>query len=163
MNENKPLSLLKCWDIYAMHLLNQASVFTKRIELDTLKIYKKKHGWFFDFEKLLSNKDYEAIILTDVHSNIEWVNKGFTKMTGYAANYSKGKRPSFLQGDKTSKRVINKINKNLKSADCIKQTVINYKKNGDIYNCSIEIFPLKNNHNTVTHFLALEKETTFSG
>lgn len=115
------------------------------------------------FTDIQKNKDYEAIILTDVHSNIEWVNKGFTKMTGYAANYSKGKRPSFLQGDKTCKGVINKINKNLKSADCIKQTVINYKKNGDIYNCNIEIFPLKNNRNIVTHFLALEKEIAFLG
>lgn len=162
MNDKKLNTPLKCWDIYAMHLINQAAEFTVKLELDILKGYKKKYGWLFDFEKLLCNSNYEAIVLTDANSNIEWTSKGFTKMTGYSASYSKGKRPSFLQGEKTSKHSIENIKRNLKRQDCTKETIINYKKNGDVYNCYIEFFPLKNNRNRITHFLALEKEVKFS-
>lgn len=79
-------------------------------------------------------------------------------MTGYAANYSKGKRPSFLQGNATSKNTVDTINENLKTGASFKETVVNYRKNGDVYNCDIEIYPLKNSNNDTTHFLALEKE-----
>lgn len=150
---------LKCWDIYAMHLSNQATQFNKEIELETLRILSNKNNWIFDFEEIILNTYYDAVILTDAEKTIEWVNKGFTKMTGYAANYAIGKKPVFLQGNKTSTKSLQNISNHLKSGMSIKETILNYRNTGGIYNCHIEIFPLKNSHGLITHYIAFEKET----
>ena len=50
----------------------------------------------------INQEDYDALVLTDTSQNILWVNDGFKNMTGYTKKFAIGKRPSFLQGEKTS-------------------------------------------------------------
>lgn len=149
---------LLCWDIYAMHLTAQATNFNREAELDILKAFKEKFNWLLDIEKIFTNKDFEALILTDNNQHIQWVNKGFTKMTGYPANYVKGKKPNFLQGEGSSEQTKRSIRKNLNSGKQFKEQIINYKKDGTPYNCEIEIFPIKDNNNKTIHHLAIEKK-----
>lgn len=159
MNKSKKLrGPLLCWDIYAMHLVEQAANFNKQVEIDILKTFKEKFGWTLNIEKELTDKDFQVLILTDFNQEIQWVNKGFIKMTGYPANYAKGKKPSFLQGAASSEKVVNTIRKNLKKGIQFKAQIVNYRKNGDPYNCNIEIYPLKDADNKITHLLALEHE-----
>ena len=152
---------LKCWDLYAMYLSNQAVQFNKELELETLRAYAKKYNWLFDFEGIIYNTDFDAIVLTNAYKSIEWVNKGFTKMTGYTAKYAIGKKPVFLQGNETSNTTLKRISNLLKNGNDIKETIINYRKNGQIYNCTIEIYPLTNSKKDITHFVAFERETRF--
>lgn len=149
---------LLCWDIYAMHLAEQAINFNRQIELDILKTFKEKFNWRIDIEKLFTEKDFEALVLTDTNQNIQWVNKGFTKMTGYPANFAKGKNPNFLQGADTSQRTKKVIREKLNSGKHFKEQILNYKKNGIPYNCQIEIYPIEDIDNKTIHHLAFEKE-----
>ncbi len=149
---------LLCWDIYSMYLIEQARQFKKQSEIDILKEYQKKFNWFFDLDEILNNNQFEVLILTNLKQEIQWVNKGFSKMTGYPANYAIGKTPHFLQGEATSTSTLKNIRQNLKSGIQFKDTVINYRKNGEIYNCDIEIYPIKDSHSSTMHFLALENE-----
>lgn len=158
INKNSLRTPLKCWDIYSMHLIEQAQNFNRQTEIEILKEFKQKFNWYFDIENLLKSKQFEALVLTDFNQNIKWVNKGFTRMTGYPANYTIGKKPSFLQGKKSSDVSLKNIREKLKQGVAFKETVINYRKNGEVYNCAIEIYPLKGFENDVKHFLALEKE-----
>ncbi|WP_139002781.1 PAS domain-containing protein [Hyunsoonleella aestuarii] len=148
---------LKCWDIYGMFLVNQAKHFNKQQEIEVLNTYKKEFGWVFNIEELITNNDFEAIILTNKQQQIEWVNKGFTKMIGYPANYAEGKHPSFLQGKNTTQASLESIRANLAKGRPFKTSIINYKKNGDAYNCHLDIYPLKDRNNNLLHLLALEK------
>tara|TARA_R110002050_G_scaffold100607_2_gene208378 strand:- start:25822 stop:26316 length:495 start_codon:yes stop_codon:yes gene_type:complete len=149
---------LKSWDVYTMHLLVEAQKFYKQSEIKILKNYQKKFNWDLDVESLLLNNEFDVIVLTNLNQEIQWVNNGFKKMTGYPANYAKGKKPNFLQGEKSSETTIKRIRKNLKKGIHFKETVINYRKNGEIYNCAIEIYPLKDGNNNIQHLLALETE-----
>ncbi|WP_052143787.1 PAS domain-containing protein [Wocania ichthyoenteri] len=149
---------LLCWDIYAMYLTEQTTNFNRETELDTLKAFKEKFNWSLNIEKLFTDKDFEALILTDNNQHIQWVNKGFTKMTGYPANYAKGKKPNFLQGEGSSEQTKRSIRKNLNNGKQFKEQIINYKKDGTPYNCEIEIFPIKDNNDKTIHHLAIEKE-----
>ncbi len=149
---------LKCWDIYSMHLAQQAINFDKEKEIEILKTYQAKFDWFFDVEDLLTNNKFEALVLTDLEQEIQWVNKGFTKMTGYSFKYAKGKKPNFLQGENTSPETLNNIRNYLKRGVHFKESIVNYRKNGEMYHCSIEVYPLKNSNDITTHLLALEKE-----
>lgn len=153
--QNPPLL---CWDIYAMHLSQQAQHFNKQTEISFLKELKEKYGWLIDVEEILNNNDFEALVLTNINQEIFWVNKGFTKMTGYPANYAKGKKPNFLQGKETSITSKKSFRENLIKGDFFKEEIINYKKNGKPYTCKIEVYPLRDINNAIVHFLALEKE-----
>ena len=42
--------------------------------------------------------------------------------------------------------------------ETLKANVKNYKADGTKYDCEIEIFPIFNNENTLTHYLAIEQE-----
>ncbi|TGV04656.1 PAS domain-containing protein [Flavivirga rizhaonensis] len=152
---------LKCWDIYSMHLAKQATNFNKQIEIETLKIFKNKFNWFLDIEALITNNQFEALVLTNFEQEIQWVNKGFTKMTGYSFKYTIGKTPNFLQGKNTSPTTLNNMRNYLKRGTHFKESIVNYRKNGEMYNCSIEVYPLRDGNNTITHLLALEKEVRF--
>ncbi len=141
-----------------MHLAEQAINFDKQKEIEILKTYQAKFDWFFDVEDILTNNKFEALVLTDLKQEIQWVNKGFTKMTGYPFKYAKGKKPDFLQGENTSPETLNNIRSYLKRGVHFKERIVNYRKNGEMYHCSLEIYPLKNSHDMITHLLALEKE-----
>ncbi len=149
---------LKSWDFYATFLLRQEKELTKNTDIKILKEFKEKYHWSFDIEKALNETTFEAIVLTNSDQVIQWVNKGFSNMTGYPANFSKGKQPKFLQGEKSSKASLKNIRENIKREFHFKERVINYRKNGQEYVCDIEIFPLKNKEGKVLHLLALEKE-----
>ncbi|MDO5970993.1 PAS domain-containing protein [Flavivirga aquimarina] len=149
---------LKCWDIFSMHLVEQATDFMKHEEIEVLNSFKNKFDWSFDVETIITNKEFQALVLTDFKQEIQWVNKGFTKMTGYSAKYAKGKKPNFLQGKDTSPKTLNNIRGYLKEDIHFKETIANYRKNGEMYYCNIEIYPLKDATNATTHLLALEKE-----
>lgn len=107
---------------------------------------------------LILQKDYDALVLTDVDQTIKWVNKGFSKMTGYTAGYALGKTPKFLQGKKTGQDTNRRIRQRLENKEIFSEVVVNYRKNKEEYLCEITIIPLLNNNKHLTHFLAIEKE-----
>ena len=107
---------------------------------------------------MIFQKDYDALVLTDKKQKIVWVSGGFSNMTGYSKTFAIGKKPSFLQGEKTSLSVKKQIDYSLKSNNTFDGSVINYKKNGSLYNCQIVISPLYNSKQEVKYYLAFEKE-----
>ncbi len=148
---------LLSWDIYATYLAEQAINFNKELEISVLKNFEDQFNWLIDTESLLKHRDYDALVLTNYNQEIQWVNKGFTRMTGYPAKFAKGRMPKFLQGEATSKAGVRNIKSHLKRGVEVKETLVNYRKNGDTYNCEIHILPLKDKNETITHLLAMEK------
>jgi PAS domain S-box-containing protein len=147
---------LLCWDFYAMYLSDLAEKFNRETEIALLMDFKEKFGWTLDVEKIIDSSEFEALVLTDKDQKIIWVNKGFTKMTGYPMNFAIGKKPNFLQGEESLEATRKVIKKHLKTEKHFKEQIVNYKKDGKPYNCEIEIFPLKDGSNKTTHLLALE-------
>lgn len=96
----------------------------------------------------LSDLEYKKV-------HILWVNNGFTEMTGYPKSEAINRNPDFLQGEKTSKAVILKIRNKIQQTKPFKTEIINYRKDGSVYNCEIRLFPLIGESSL--HFLALER------
>lgn len=153
---HKQLPLL-CWDIVSMSLLKKTKSLVPRDDFEQLSDFKKLFGWKVDLELLL-DVPYDAIVITDKEQIIQWTNSGFKTMTGYSANYAKGRYPSFLQGDKTSEQSKKVIKNSLFSSKVIRSTLVNYRKNKEEYLCDLTIYPLVNEKEELTHFIALEKE-----
>ena len=81
-------------------------------------------------------------------------------MTGYTKNFAVGKKPSFLQGEKTSLSVKTQLNKELALNHTFSGSILNYRRNGELYFCHITILPVYNLDEKLKYYLALEKDET---
>jgi PAS domain S-box-containing protein len=107
----------------------------------------------------LHNPD-TAIILTNAQQKIEWVNRGFCKMTGYTLEEVSGRNPKMLQGKETSGEHIEHLRQSIKKLQPFSAEILNYRKSGEAYFCQVAIFPLLNDQNILVNFIAIERETT---
>jgi PAS domain S-box-containing protein len=103
----------------------------------------------------------DAIIVTDRDGLITWVNTAFERLSGYKMSDVLGLKPgSFLQGEETSKQAINDIASHLREGKPVQAELINYHKDGTPYWIDIAITPIRNNHNEVEQFIAVERDSS---
>lgn len=132
-----------------------------RRQKDASKIEKYfKNCISSDLEAKIYNYDYDALVLSDKAHKIIWVSDGFKDMTGYTKNFAVGKKPSFLQGEKTSTAVKTQLNNELALNHTFSGSIVNYRKNGELYLCHIKILPVYNLDEKLKYFLAFEKDET---
>lgn len=157
MKQLKVLAPLQSWDLFSEYLATKAIESRKSIDCSQVEDFKSRFHWDFDPSMLLK-EDYTTLVVTDKSQTIQWVNNGFTKMTGYPKKYAIGKHPRFLQGIDTSTITKTAIKKELSLHQTVSKQLLNYKKDGTPYLCDIKIIPLFNSDKEVTHFMALEKK-----
>ena len=147
-------------DSFDIHLENYQSLvneFRRNNDISHIKSILND-SWTTDLTKKVFQEDYDAIVLTDTNQKILWVSDGFRDMTGYSKKYAVGKRPSFLQGEETSKSVKNQIREELFYNHTFSGSLLNYRKNGEPYLCQISIFPIYDAKERLDNFIAFEKE-----
>src|ERR671933_2004442 len=82
----------------------------------------------------------DSIVITSTEMTfpgpeIIFVNKAFTKMTGYTAQEVLGQSPRILQGPKTDRAVLDRLLENLRQGQIFYGEAINYRKDGtEFYN-----------------------------
>ena len=101
-----------------------------------------------------------AVILTDKDRRILWVNDDFTAITGYELIEVLGKKPSVLQGKETESDVIQRLRDGLEREVSVKETVTNYRKNGESYTCVLVIHPVFNDEHQLTNYIAFEVDAS---
>lgn len=152
---NKPP--LYCWDFFMQHY--QKSLEKVKVDHDLQQLNKSlKHKIELPTPEYLVEESYDALVVTNRSLKIVWASKGFVEMTGYSRSYAVGKSPKLLQGAKTSNKAKQFIRQELKKKKPFRISIINYKKNGDEYLCSIKLLPLIDKTNRHTHYLAIERE-----
>ncbi len=62
-----------------------------------------------------------------------------------------------FQGQVTDRTVSNEISDAIQSQQAFEKTVLNYKKNGEIYACLIKGYPIFNLKGQLSHYIAFEK------
>ncbi|MEM6767645.1 MAG: PAS domain-containing protein [Bacteroidota bacterium] len=127
---------------------------------DEIYELSRENDWqlTLDLEAYLS-KPGIAIVVTDTYEQIEWVNSGFTYMTGYKLSEIRGVKPAqILQGKGTSPKTKGNIRVNLDKHAFFSDQILNYRKNGEAYWCKLDIWPLFNSNNELVNYVAFEKE-----
>ncbi len=110
---------------------------------------------------LVAANTSNAVVITDPQGYIEWVNEGFTRITGYSYEEAIGRKPgSFLQGERTDPQVVAQIRHAVAQAQPIEVELINYGKTGREYWLRVEIQPVRNEQGAVTNFIAIESDIT---
>ena len=99
-----------------------------------------------------------AIVLTDANRNVQWVNQNFTDITGYSLQEVVGKKPSLLQGNGTPKQDVERIREKLNAHQPVKDSLVNYTKDGKAYRCTFVIHPIFGNDGKLTNYIAFEAD-----
>lgn len=98
-----------------------------------------------------------AVILTDAKRRILWVNRDFEAMTGYECGEVIGMSPGqLLQGPRTEPDALERIRQGLAREEPFKETITNYRKNGESYLCKLVIHPIHDADNKLVNFIAFE-------
>lgn len=151
------ISPLLSFDLYLETYHHLIKKLKKETDIEQLK-YILKGNIGPNIQDVLRQEIYDALVLTSSDQQIIWVNNGFTEMTGYAKNYALGKKPTFLQGEQTSKNKIKDIGEQLHRKHGYTGSIVNYRKSGESYVCHIKILPLYDSKKELTHFIAMERE-----
>jgi PAS domain S-box-containing protein len=102
-----------------------------------------------------------AVVLTDTEGRIEWVNAGFTRITGYTLAEALGQKPGkLLQCPDTDLATIARIREALSGLQPCEEEILNRAKDGRLYWLHLQIQPLLNPQGKHTGFMAIESDIT---
>jgi len=141
------------WDIYSVFFHNLKINNTDFSQLNEMASH---YNWDLNLNLLEELQNNDAIIITNANLKIEFASHGIQGMTGYNSKEVLGKSPRMFQGEKTSEDKRSEIKKAIFAQKPFEATLINYRKNGETYDCHIRSFPVFNKKGVLTHFIALE-------
>lgn len=122
---------------------------------------KKNAEKEFEQLSLVADNTDNSVIITNSQGKIEFVNNGFTKLTGYELEESIGKKPGgFLQGADTDQETVTRISKQLKEGKSIYEEILNYRKTGESYWISLVINPIFDEDGKVEKFISIQADIT---
>ena len=126
----------------------------------------KKEEQFLKLLESVVTHTSDSIMITEAEPfdepgpRIVYVNTAFTKMTGYTAEEVMGKSPRILQGPKTDKKELKRLNEAMRKWESCEITVVNYKKTGEELWMNFSIKPVADATGWYTHWIAVERDVT---
>ena len=110
---------------------------------------------------LAAEKTFNGVVITDQFGRVEWVNEGFTRISGYTLDDLAGKKPGkLLQGPETDPVIVDRIGAALTEGRGIKEEIVNYDKSGRQYWIELDIQPLFDENGELINFIAVENDVT---
>ncbi len=101
------------------------------------------------------------VIITDPDERIEWVNKAFTKITGYTKEEVIGKNPgNLLQGPETDPEAIKRIARKINNRQSFSEVIRNYTKDEQLYWLKMDVTPIMNGNGDVIQFFSIQEDIT---
>jgi diguanylate cyclase (GGDEF)-like protein/PAS domain S-box-containing protein len=120
------------------------------------------------FQDVVENTQ-DMVVITDAKNikhpegpKIIYVNKAFEVLTGYTSAEVIGETPRILQGDLTDSKGKQRIYAALERREEVTETLLNYDVRGRPYWVEMNIIPLKNKFDEVTHFAAIQRDVSKS-
>lgn len=120
----------------------------------TEKVRQEKQ---FSNLSLVANETDNSVIITDANGLTEYVNPGFTKISGYTREEIIGRKPGdLLQGKHTDPKTVANIRQNLRESRPFYEEILNYDKEGNSYWISLAINPVFGTDGKVTKFISIQ-------
>ena len=142
------------WNFHDDFLVLIKNIF---VDLNKLDSFASQSKWIHNNWDMKTRLREEVVILTDTKLNIVFASHNMRKMNGYVEEDVLGKNPKIFQGKATDLGISNEIRTAISLQQPFEKTVMNYKKNGDVYLCLIKGFPIFNRKGQLSHYIAFEK------
>lgn len=109
---------------------------------------------------LVITQTTDSVFITDSEGRIEYVNPAFEALTGYVAEEIRGKTPTILCSDQHDGDICCQLWRAIICGETYKGTLINRRKNGELFYQEQEIAPLKDEQGSITHYVATGRDIT---
>lgn len=151
----KGLPLLS-WDFFQSHM---DGLFKSSEDLLQLAQLARENHWTTNahLEEQLMGKKY-VIVVTNTKLEIVHATHNIFLMNGYRPTEVIGQKPKMFQGKDTCKETTRYIATAILNKAPFETSLINYKKDGSVYNCWIKGEPIFDKTGEVVNFIAFERE-----
>ena len=129
---------------------------------DSLAGSIKREGGEEILKKLSSvvEQTTELVFITDYDGVIEYVNPAFERLTGYTKDESIGQTPRILKSGKHTLDEYKQLWETIRAGKVLQGTVVNRKKNGELFYEEKIISPLRDEQGNITHFVSTGRDIT---
>ncbi len=101
-----------------------------------------------------------AVVITDLLGNIEYVNPAFEKTTGHTKAEALGQNPRLLKSGEQNEAFYQDLWASIQSGKTWRGEFHNKRKDGTLYWESATISPIFNNKGEILHFIAIKEDIT---
>ena len=124
-------------------------------------ITRRKHG--LEEIQFLSNaveQTADGVFITDRDGRIEYVNPAFETITGYGRAEVLGHTPRILKSETHTQEFYRDLWRTVLEGRAFRATIINRRKNGELYTSEQTITPMKRPDGVVAHIVSVAKDVT---
>lgn len=133
-------------DVFSGILMDMRELKQSRLEIEKLS-------------KVVEQID-DAVAITDKYGKITYVNQAFLHQTGYEKDEVLAKTLTLLKSGKHSKEFYQELWRTILKGNVFRGTIINKKKNGDLYYENKTITPMKDDQNNIISYVSSGKDVT---
>lgn len=109
----------------------------------------------------IASQTINGVIITDKEGLVEWVNEGFTRISGFSLAQMKGQKPgTILQGAETNPETIRYMGQRLAMGTGFQVKVLNYHASSYAYWVEVDCSPLLDDQGNIQGYLALQVDIT---
>lgn len=102
----------------------------------------------------------DIVYMTDKFGNISYVNNAYCAHTGYKREEAIGKNSSISKSGVHDREFYKELWRTILDGEVYRNTLVNRKKNGDLYYEKKTITPLKDENNAIIGFISTGKDVT---
>lgn len=139
------LALIVAFPVWRLVVVNREA----QISDSHLQIYKD-----------LVDQTLQGVMITDKDMQIEHVNAGFVRTTGYSVREVIGKTPRILQSGRQDAKFYRNMWSDVHTNGQWEGEIWNRRKDGKIYAEWLNIFQIKSPHDHVTHYVGIFTDIT---
>ncbi|GEO03386.1 hypothetical protein AAE02nite_10500 [Adhaeribacter aerolatus] len=110
---------------------------------------------------LVASHTNNGVIITNSKREIEWVNEGFTRLTGYSKEEVKGRIPSeFLHNPRTEVKAFEAVKHKMLKGEPIAFEIRNTRKDGADIWLSVQVNPIFNDQGILEKYITIQTDIT---
>lgn len=108
---------------------------------------------------LVASRTTNGVVITDAEGRVEWVNDGFTRITGYTLEEVRGRKPgAVLQGAQTDPATVARLGAALRRGESCEAELLNYQRNGQPYWIQLSVDPMWDEQGRLQGFMGIETD-----
>ncbi len=110
---------------------------------------------------VVASRTDNAVVITDAAGRVEWVNAAFTRISGYALDEVRGRKPGdVLQGPGTEPVTVEYMRRRLAHGKGFTVEILNYHKSGHPYWLSMDVQAVRDERQQLIQYVAVQRDIT---